>query len=344
MVWIGKGKVIMTRERGFTLLETMITIALLSVVFILATMGIVNFRRAAAREEAVLQMDHDATRIIETLKQTFRAAYIPVSESPLDMGRESALQPTNFNTNVSRWRSVLRSGSDMFVFLVGLDVRGNGSFVYGNSPETIRLALGIDITGSPSDYREATDINDTLSNLGIIDLNPLANLGLSSNDTPIDVTSARFAPQFVFPNPGGGRSQIYGVVRFVPYRENNQVVTINEATMGVAGIDLNENGILTDTFVLGRLEMVYPTNDSGGIMAMPISGNTVLLQTNTSQDPLFQLVETHSTKGSTFRIKLVMFNFLEQQNNSYAFRDVGAHSYITRVYETRLKTQLMIPD
>lgn len=335
----------MKKSGGFTLVEVIVAVAIVSILFVVAGGAMLSMMRLAAREQAVLEMDREAQRVLETMKHTLRGAYIPVSESPLDTGRKKAIGKTNHKKNVDRWRNVLGNGSDLFVFMVGIDTEGDGDIIYGDSPDAKRLAFGIMTPSAPSGYREATDENDNLNNLGIVDLNPVSDLGMpTSNGSDITLTAARFASPFVFPTPSA-REPIYGVIRFMPYRENGAEVLIQESALGTKGMDLNEDGDVVDSFVIGRLEVVYPLG-GGAISTMPISGNTVLLQINrndTNQRSLFQLVEDQSTKGSAIQVNLLLCNYLEQRNNKVSFAG-GGNPLLARTFESMLKTQLMMAD
>lgn len=323
---------------GFTLVEVMLTGALLAILSVMVGGVTVGLLRASAREQALAEMDMDANRAMEGLKHIIRAAYIPVAQAPLSMGRTTRLAPTSFAGNVAKWRDVLADGSDMIVFLVAIDTAGVGDVIYGGSGDEKRLILGIDPTGEPAGYREATDEHDTLSNLGIIDVNPVSTFDLPTGVTAIDIGKARFDDTFAFPS-GGPRKHVYGVIRFVPFRRDSAVVTVSEAALR---LDLNGDNDTGDTFVLGRMELVYP-KAGGGVIARSLSGNSVLLQTNRAGNPgeaIFQLVESNTDEGSAIRINLLICNYLEQNNNKTAFSGRRL-PLLTRKYESVIKTQLM---
>lgn len=329
----------MKRNGGFTLLEIMVSITILLVLFALSGVAVRNMMQVSAREQAVLEMDQDANRILESIKQTLRGAYIPVAEAPLNSGRKVQLASTDLEKNAGRWRDVLTNGSDMVAFLVGIDTEGDGDILYGDSKDNKRVAFGVYLTEDSNVFLEATDENDTLANLGIVDLNLLVDLGLKDDNVgDIETTISRFADSFVFPTPGS-RQPVYGVIRFLPYRERGTETVINEAALEY---DLNHDGDTTDSFVLGRLEIVYP-DGSGGTLAKPISGNTVLLQINRNDAPqysIFQLEDSRSSEGSAVKINLLLCNFSTQDNNKSAFVR-GRPSFLARSYESRLKTQIM---
>lgn len=335
----------MWKKCGYTLLEAIIVVGLMSALFLIAVGSVLTVMRIAKREQAIVQMDQDANRAMETIKHTLLSGYIPVAETPLITGRKGALDGTSFDNNVGRWRDVLGNGTDLFVFLVGVDIEGDGDILYGSSQESKRLILGIQSNehsaAVPNGMREATDEGDTLSNLGIIDLNPISHMGLSSNNSSdIDITAARFATPFVFPTPSGGRTQIYGVIRFVPFRQNNTAFLLNE---GQLGQDLNNDGDTNDEFALGHLEIVYPASN-GNIITHGVSGDSVLLQINRNdspQDSLFQLWP-RDTDGNNIKVHLLMCNYLEQQA-PWAF-GFGGNQIITRSYETLLQMPLMTAE
>lgn len=332
----------MRKRLGFTLVEVVLTCALLSLLLVLVGGAFLNIMQVSAREQAALEMDQDAIRILETLKQTLRASYIPVAESPLTVGRKDILAATSLASNVGQWRKVLTNGADLFVFVVGLDTEGDGDIIYGDSQESRRLAFGIDPPGNPGGFREATDKNDTLSNLGLVDVNPVTAFDLpTSNSSSISIAAARFAENFVFPT--GARQHIYGVVRFVPFRESGTTtVVLNEGTLRT---DLNGDGDQTDEFVLGRLQIVYPRT-GGGTIVTALSGNTVLLQINRNDSPqnsLFQLVESKSKKGSVLKVNLLMCNYSTQNRDKVSFAG-GRLPLMARTYESSIKTQLMMAE
>lgn len=332
----------MRRKSGFTLIEVMIAIAVLIAITMIAGSVVVDAMRVASREQSLLQMDQDANRILEGVKHTLRPAYIPIDTKPLDVGREGPLAATDLASNVERWRDVLANGTDMLVFLVGIDPEGDGDIMYGSSQEDKQLILGIETpensSAFPDGIREATDEHNTLSNLGIIDLNPRTDLGLPvDNSADIDITAARFAEPFVFPAPGGGRSPVYGVIRFAPAWQNNAIVTLDEARLNQ---DLNNDGDTTDRFALGHMEIVYP-NSEGGVFTQSLSSQSVLLQINrndTPQDSIFQLWPI-GTDGNNLKVHVLLCDFMSQQN-PWAFGR-GGYQLITRTYEMRLKMQLM---
>lgn len=335
----------MRKRGGFTLLEIMITCTLLAVLGLIMGGAILGVMRVSAREQAVLEMDQEAIRILETLKQTLRSSYIPVAEAPLSTGRTVALGSTNHADNVESWREVLVNGTDLFIFVVGIDTEGDGDIIYGDSSSSKRLAFGLDVPGSG--LREATDKDedDDLNNLGIIDVDPVADFSLATdNSSDIDVTLSRFDDTFSFPS-SGSRQHIYGVIRFLPYRENGAEVLIREADLDRKGMDLNDDGDITDVFALGRLQIVYPES-GGGVVAFPISGTNVLLQVNRddiTQKSLFQLMETKSTKGSALQVNLLLCNYNRQIGDKLAFSG-GSRALLVRSYESLLKTQLMMTD
>lgn len=332
----------MRRKNGFTLVEIVITMAVLAIVVTLAGSVILDTMRMVSREEAVLQMDQDANRIMETVRLTLRGAYIPVAVNPLDLGRKAAIEGTSLAANVQIWRQVLATGTDLIVFLVPLDAGGAGDTVYGSSQANMRLILGVETPENsaavPNGQYEATDAADNLGNLGLVDLDPVAHLGLASDNAgAIDITAARFAHPFVYPPTPGGRRHVYGVIRFAPTRQGNATVALNEATIGQ---DLNGDGDETDQFVLGHMEIVYP-NSAGGVFTQAISTESVLLQVNRDdvpQDSIFQLWPV-GTGGNNIKMHLLLCNFLGQQD-PLAFKQ-GGFQFITRTFETQLKTQLM---
>ncbi|MDR0362328.1 MAG: type II secretion system GspH family protein [Planctomycetota bacterium] len=333
----------MKKNRGFTLLEVTIVLAVVSVIFVILANVILESMRAAKREQAFVFMDQEANRALEAIKHELLSAYVPVSEAPLIYGRIGQVTGTNFSANVEAWRTVLGNGTDAFAFLVGLSAEGDGDFVYDRRlDEGRRLILGIQTPENssevPNNMWEATDFDETLVNMGILDLDPVGDLGLPRNNGgDLNVGDARFAGDFVFP-AASGRRHVYAIMRFRPYRQDGQPVIVSEADVGQ---DLNFDQDRTDNFALGGIEIVYP-NSAGGVFTKTLTSSTILLQLNRNDDPqnsLFQLWP-RGTSGNTIRVHLLMCNYLDQANNAWAFHTDG-YQMITRTYNTVLNMPMM---
>ncbi|MDR1613365.1 MAG: prepilin-type N-terminal cleavage/methylation domain-containing protein [Planctomycetota bacterium] len=328
----------MRNRNGFTLLEVMIVMALVSVVFILVGMIMLDAMRASKQEETLLLLDQDASRVFETVNQTLMAGYVPVSTDPLAIGRIGTAAIANLAGNVEQWRAVLRGGSDLIAFLSAIDAEGDGDFFYaGGVGDGRRMIMGIE---THEGLREATDRNNAaVGNLGFVDLDPVADFGLSTGGGAITIADQRFASPFVFPAGSGGRNQVYGVIRFAPFRPDGiNLVRINEPDIAQ---DLNWDQDQTDQFVLGHVEIVYPNAD-GSVVARPLSSASVLLQVNPGGGPgdsLFQLWP-QDTGGNNIKMRLTLCNYLEQAQNSWAF-GIGGNQYIARTYESLLRMPLM---
>ncbi|MCD7895908.1 MAG: type II secretion system GspH family protein [Planctomycetaceae bacterium] len=112
----------------------------------------------------------------------------------------------------------------------------------------------------------------------------------------IDLNASRFAADLTLP---ANANTAYGIIRFVPFRDaaNPNGRILDEATLGPTkadgsgptGLDIDGNGSATDTFALGRLEIVYLNRQRDEALTTVVSrtaaGSTVLLRLNTVSTP-----------------------------------------------------------
>jgi hypothetical protein len=152
---------------------------------------------------------------------------------------------------------------------------------------------------------------------------------------PGNMSSARFEETPSLPK--GMEQGAYGAIRFVPHRDNSgNPHTITER----AGFDLNEDGATTDSYALGRIEILH-FSLAGMVQRTTVSSNTVLLQLNTdskSSKPLFKL-RRKETGGYVINITLFLCDGLAQDSNVIAFNRTTP--YIVRKYSSSVELRNM---
>ncbi|MDR1520874.1 MAG: prepilin-type N-terminal cleavage/methylation domain-containing protein [Planctomycetota bacterium] len=337
----------MRRRDGFTLLEIMIVCAIMGSLFMIAGSAIVTVVRASRQDAALMEMDQEANQALGTLNRVLRRSILPVSLPDHPSGMLSHMGP-EFAANGDAWRQILESGSTILPYVSPVDWDGDEDVMdqYGNPELGVVMPTGRAVPAVPPS--ELAEIKAGIKEKpdafcpGIAQVNPSSQLGLSaSGDVNLDTPA--MAADFLFPNHGA--QPIYGVVRFVPYRENGEPLILLESGLGQ---DFNEDGDLTDRFALGHLELNWPNgavpNIGPAAITQYIGSDSMLLQINRNEDShnaVFRLGNFSSTAagaGLSIKTHLLLCNYLKQRD-SWIFG--GKMPFLTRTFQTVIKLRLM---
>ncbi|MCC8167241.1 MAG: type II secretion system GspH family protein [Planctomycetes bacterium] len=414
------------RQRGFTLLEMMIVIALLSIFAVMVVPPVVNALTLVNRESAILRMDRDGHQALNLISTNLRPSVLPiVTRDQSEFTPQSKINSWAKTDDTISFQDVLNSAVGFSQYgEAWLRVLQNGTdFLPFTQPVPFKYASDDDVT--LSEDREKTslstlDSNDLLQ-LGIRDFTyrradgqlgaitvagnyevtpeKLANgatvprrylradgvfqsihpylqrlapqsLGLDPAGLPdtIDLSNARFAEELALPN---GAAAAYGIIRFVPYRDgpNSGVRVLDESTLGrlsngtTTGLDIDGNGSSSDTFALGRLEIIYLSHDraeaESKVVSRTAATSTVLLRLNTVSIPdvtedddddddkepepypaIFRLRTPRASDGNRIPsyavdIDLLLMDDLRQKRSVLSFNQIVP--FIVRRYQTTVE-------
>lgn len=293
--------------------------------------------------------------------------------NPLSLVRFMNNSEVGFGKQGGKWLSVLERGSDFVPFAVPVPFTysdGESSVSSLDSSLLPQLGIYTDNGGQPNsavNYHVNSVLTQaktesvqrllwdstSVSSLSIADVLPIhpylkelnpEYFGLNPADLPsvLDMTNTRYADILEMPR---GADEAFGIIRFVPLRnERGEAYTLTEKK----GFDLNEDGNLADSYVLGRLEISYfPSirpDSSLAAQKVVASSNTVLLQLNTdspSYKPLFQL-RRQTNGGYVVDINMVMCDGLTQQSKTLAFNKTVP--FIVRKYTSSVELRNMVAN
>ena len=315
---------------GLTLIELVIATALTFVLGAMTCLAIASISRTVSMDVSVVTMDRDGDRAISQTSEILRNAILPTTlTNTVDASDfRKALNDVSkgFGQNGDDWRKVLQFGGDCIAFTVPVD--------YGNDGDTtdadMLTELGIilpDNTHVATGHYSGGSNNKLSGNLNhyLSELNPISHLGMPTTRGNLNLGTIRFAEQFTFPilsAPPAG----YGIIRFRPRYVNNAPFLVSEASLGY---DLNGDNETDDTFVLGRLEAIYPNvligpshslTTRGDPYVIPITGSNILLQTNQTDlawTPIFKLIG-YDRSSTPNAINLPDFNESTAATGDYA--------------------------
>jgi prepilin-type N-terminal cleavage/methylation domain-containing protein len=307
------------RKAGFTLIEVTIAAALASLVVALTCVPMMNGLAMAQRENTVMNMFRTGDITMTRLASLLQPAVLPAGE----------------------WRGVLRGGTDFLPFCTPVPYGDTGSEVDADG----RPVLGITMPGggrviSAAHAKTTLDNGEVRFRLDppgsgvhpdLAALDP-AFFGLGSGARPDVENGARFAARLAFPE-GGTRG--FGVVRFVPDKENGRPAVLREKDLLGPGadFDLNRDGTTNDVFARGALFIDYANDGTADLRSVqsvfPLTGRSVLLQLNTDSPgyvPLFRLVGAPSGAGADgILVSLLLFDHATQR---------GKKQFLTRQFQT----------
>ena len=316
-------------QRGFTLLEIMIVLAVAMILFGMVGSTVINTIRVSEQEKTLLEMDTNAAQTLNGMSAILRAGVAPITTGSSDTsGFQGVMndKARGFGKNGKAWASLLQKGTDCLAFTVPVDADGDGDRLDADFlPELgIENVLGQVVPGGT--YTGAGKLAGNV-NASLAEIDP-GDFGLNAGATDIDLTAMRFADDFEFPT--GAADPAYGVIRFVPVKDGGDYIILDESQMNR---DLNENGDTDDKFVLGSIVACYPGRaDPYKSDRRYLSKASVLLQLNRDGDgwePLFRLSrykegdasENMDTIGGkpaagdfTLHVKLLLCDNIGQRN------------------------------
>lgn len=307
-------------RKGFTLLETMIVIAVASIFVALVLPPIVNSLIVVQREATMLNMFRAADQAMAIISTSLRPAVLPMvtDKTMCDSGstgttivpdtkgfRYAINTDRGFRQHGCEWRRIFTQGSSFLPFAIpvhlgttqnssdidGLPFLGmiaptssGNAKIMGTDYETVTTANGT--AYQPVKYPAAGGAR-TLHR-ALYSLNP-TSFGSNLRGDPNNLNYRIYDETLTFPGTNDG----YAVIRFVPLREGGVVRELDEAVLDV---DLNDDGTKADSFAIGSIEIVYfdpSAPASGPFPKRIVTPPMVLLQLNTGADsyvPMFRLV------------------------------------------------------
>ncbi|MDR2390622.1 MAG: prepilin-type N-terminal cleavage/methylation domain-containing protein [Planctomycetota bacterium] len=357
------------RGEGFTLVEATISLAIFSAVALSGYALLSRVYGVARLEESLLRLDVSADQAGWRLSELLRPAILPVT---LESGSKAG---TSYGTIINdpawgfgqyggAWLEILKQGTDCLAFALPIDWGNDGDYLDSD----LMLEMGIvlpngSLAGGASYHIDGLGgnhlENDRSIHQYLAQLNPLADLGLTPGRNDIVPGGPRFKEVFAFPPASALRA--FALIRFVPLSEagNPKTVKESELTAVPEGFDLNADGDKADSFLLGRLEIVYPPwvgnydrdtldewdeagfADGASSFSVPITEDVVLLQINQSEQPdgewrpIFRL-EYPEEGNFALRMQLLLFD------ESYRpFSSSRAVPYVSRYYETLVRLRGM---
>lgn len=352
------------KKAGFTILELTIAASLCALLAVLACSALFGLSRVVSMDSTVGAMARDGDRALTSLTNILRPAILPIKAAARTDALQTVLNSTTqgFGSHGADWLAILQNGSDCLAFTSPADFGGDGDFVDADMMVELGIVLP-DGTHVPTGEYSGSSNNKLNGSVNprLAALKPKTDLGLRSDRTTLNTSAPRFAQTFAFP---AGANAGYGIIRFAPRRVGGAPFIIQESSLGDRGYDLNNDGDTTDTFMLGRLEIVVPNvirNAAGTYVprtppatyVTAVTGNTVLLQTNQNDDgwtPIFKLVsyrdsnpvnmnsyeETTNNEGEyTLLIRLLMCDALSQASDPQTFGKKTPA--VTRQFETVVK-------
>lgn len=270
-------------RRGFTLLELVITIAVLIILAAMVLAGLVSSLRVTSQQLYLQQLDQQGTRIIQEATFHLRPAVLPIFVRDAEKSSNKAeafelLDDTTkgFGGSVGRaWRSALQSGIDSLAFVVPVDAQGDGDILDdANHIElgqirrdgSISLDSAFTVTGTKF-Y-----LDDTGDASSLVRVDPDKFTRSSANDNTVGAVGVAGWPAALYTG-GPPVTSAFTVIRYVPQRVTgtNTLVTIRESDLRV---DLDGDGAYTSIFNIGRLQLVYV----GGTHAVQVGKNNPVMR------------------------------------------------------------------
>ena len=319
---------------GFTLVELMIVMAVVSIIVAMIGATVINSMRVSEQERTLIEMDTNATTALNGLSAVLRRGVLPIATgSSSTSGFQGAVndKTRGFGRNGKAWAKQLQYGSDLLVFTIPIDADGDGDTLDADFLPELGITNVLGQAIPAASYTSAGKLSGNL-NPSLAEMEP-DDFGLNTNATDIDLTGMRFADSFEFPT--AGTSPAYGVIRFVPMREHGQPIIMDEKVMKW---DINEDDDSDDKFVVGHLEVCYPGRSNAFKAERKyLSRSSVLLQLNRDGDgwePLFRLSRykegdksenmdsmtgTPSAGDFTLHVKLLLCDRIGQRGQPVAF-------------------------
>ena len=343
-----------TNRKGITLIEIMITMGILSVVIVLTYIAVATSLRSVKTEATILEMDRSASQALQHMADVLRPALLPIPVNAPDtllgeFSRNIINNPVRGfgGGNGVAWSAILREGTDCLPFCTPVDYGSDGDCLDGDNYLELGITLPDGSIQFGGDYHIDGDHNKLDENAsvhaGLARLKP-SSLGLPDAGASINANAPRFARRLSFP---AGADSGFALLRFVPApspENSNAPMTFREQDIDC---DLNDDGDTADTFLLGHMEIAYPT------LGKTVSGQSVLLQINrdASWTPIFKQVryrEKDSSPNGVFDennqgqygilIRLLMLDGFGQ-NSPLLFKK-GKRALV-RQYETVVKLRNM---
>lgn len=346
------------RRAGFTLLEMMIVLAVVSVAVALLYTPMVNGLIMVNRENTLMNMFRTGDITMSRLASLLQPAVLPIPTKDPEAinSKNSGVKPYRDIINSNRgfkafgkdWRDIMLAGTDFLPFCVPTMYRDTESAVDVNGLPVLGVTMPDGERVISATYRETInadgqkqfDLNNTNIHPALANLNPTFYGLITPLPDPIEIHHNRYRERLSFPATS---NRGFGVIRFVPNRVNDEPEILEEADLE---FDLNQNGTQTDVFARGRLVVTYAgsTSDSSpaGMRSaqteFPLGNQSILLQLNTDAAdyiPMFRLVggftkenspagtkwnETTPQSGDTYilLVRLLLFDYTTQQGTVMA--------------------------
>lgn len=281
-------------KRGFTLVEVMVAVAVLAIFAVIVYSTMIGTMRVVALEDTVLTMDQQANRALQEAAVQLRTAILPYKPNQQTLAQSVSggtfeLLDNSANgfggNNGTAWRAALQDGVDSLAFLVPVDAQNDGDYL----DDANHFEVGQARPGAPGPSLSCTfggpgfrlDSTGPISALTVV-----TPAGLNSPAVENDAN-------FVFANNtaisgGAAWPQItaFTVIRYIPELAGGVPVVIRESDIRGDGsnvaVDLDGNGVTTDQYNIGRLQVVY----TGGTLAVlpdGPAGTTPVITNNVAQ-------------------------------------------------------------